>query len=121
MQEYAARRLLMLPLLLLGISIVSFTLLNLAPGDPAYIILAQQTPGEDPSREAVLALRQELRLDDGLPVRYGRWILGAVRGNLGESYHSGTPIVKELWKRLPATVILTGVSLPPPDTAAERR
>ncbi|MCH7621526.1 MAG: ABC transporter permease [Chloroflexi bacterium] len=111
MRDYAARRLLTLPLLLLGISIVSFTLLNLAPGDPAYIILKQQSPGEAPSREAVLALRQELHLDDPAPLRYGRWLVGAVQGDLGESYRSSTPISKELWRRFPATVMLTGVSL----------
>ena len=111
MRDYAARRLLTLPLLLLGISIVSFTLLNLAPGDPAYIILKQQSPGEVPSREAVLALRQELHLDEPAPLRYGRWLVGAIRGDLGESYRSSTPISKELWRRFPATVMLTGVSL----------
>ncbi len=111
MRGYAARRLLTLPLLLLGISIVSFTLLNLAPGDPAYIILKQESPGEEPPREAVLALRLELHLDDPAPLRYGRWLVGAVRGDLGESYRSSTPIARELWRRFPATVLLTGVSL----------
>jgi len=111
MREYAARRLLTLPLLLLGISIISFTLLNLAPGDPAYIILKQQNPGEAPSREAVLALRQELHLDDPAALRYGRWLVRAVQGDLGESYRSSTPISQELWRRFPATVMLTGVSL----------
>ncbi len=111
MRGYAARRLLTLPFLLLGISIVSFTLLNLAPGDPAYIILKQQNPGDEPPREAVLALRQELHLDDPSPLRYGRWLIAAVRGDLGKSYRSGTPIGKELGRRLPATVMLTGVSL----------
>jgi peptide/nickel transport system permease protein len=111
MQTYLARRLIILPVLLLGISIISFTLLNLAPGDPAEILLRLRQPGTEPPREAVLALRQELRLDDPLPLRYGRWLLGTVQGDLGTSYRSGNPIMKELGQRLPATLMLAGASL----------
>jgi peptide/nickel transport system permease protein len=111
MQTYVTRRLLTLPVLLLGISIISFTLLNLAPGDPADILLRLQQPGTEPPREAVLAFRKELRLDDPLPLRYGRWLLGAIRGDLGKSYRSGKPIMKELGQRLPATLMLAGASL----------
>jgi peptide/nickel transport system permease protein len=95
----------------LGISIISFTLLNLAPGDPADILLRLQQPDTEPPREAVLAFRKELRLDDSLPLRYGRWLLGAVQGDLGTSYRSGEPIMAELGRRLPATLMLAGASL----------
>src|SRR5919109_1381114 len=111
MRAYVMWRLLTLPALLFGISIISFTLLNLAPGDPADILLRLQQPGTEPPREAVLALRHQLRLDDPLPLRYGRWLLLAMRGDLGVSYRSGKPIVKELWQRLPATLLLAGASL----------
>jgi peptide/nickel transport system permease protein len=111
MHAYVVRRLLTLPALLFGISIISFTLLNLAPGDPADILLRLQQPGTEPPREAVLALRHQLRLDDPLPLRYGRWLLLAMRGDLGVSYRSGKPIVQELWQRLPPTLLLAGASL----------
>jgi peptide/nickel transport system permease protein len=111
MPAYVARRLLTLPLLLFGISGISFALLNLAPGDPADLLLRLQQPGTEPPREAVLALRHQLRLDDPLPLRYGRWLLGALQGDLGVSYRSGRSIVKELWQRLPATLTLAGASL----------
>jgi peptide/nickel transport system permease protein len=111
MQAYVARRLLTLPVLLFGISIISFLLLNLAPGDPADILLRLQQPGTEPPREAVLTLRRELRLDDPLPLRYGRWLLGAMRGDLGKSYRGDKPIMKELGQRLPATLMLAGASL----------
>jgi peptide/nickel transport system permease protein len=111
MQTYLMRRLFTLPLVLLGISLISFALLNLAPGDPAGILLRLQQPGTEPPREAVLALREELGLDDPLPLRYGRWLLGALRGDLGKSYRSGEPIIVELAQRLPATLLLTGASL----------
>jgi peptide/nickel transport system permease protein len=105
------RRAITLPVLLLGISIISFTLLNLAPGDPAYSILKDRNSGEEPAPADILALRKELRLDDPLVLRYGRWLLGAVRGDLGVSYRGGQPIMRELWQRLPATMMLTGSAL----------
>ena len=111
MQSYLVRRLLTLPVLLLGISIISFTLLNLAPGDPAYSILKDRSPGEEPAPEDILALRKELRLDDPVVLRYGRWLLGAMQGDLGVSYRGGRPIMRELWQRLPATLMLTGSAL----------
>jgi peptide/nickel transport system permease protein len=111
MQTYLMHRLFTLPLLLFGISLISFTLLNLAPGDPAGILLRLQQPGTEPPREAVLALRQELGLNDPLPLRYGRWLLGALQGNLGKSYRSGEAVTAELAQRLPATLLLAGTSL----------
>lgn len=87
----------------LGISLLAFGLGSLAPGDPATIILQRQT-GEPPSQEAVRALRRELHLDDAFPLRYGRWLLGAVRGNLGRSYRSGEPVLAALAVRFPRTL-----------------
>jgi len=100
-----------LPLLLLGISIISFMLLNFAPGDAAEITLRRQNGGVTPSREAVAELRQELGLNDSLPVRYARWVSNAVRGDLGESYRSGGSIATELFRRLPATLLLAATAL----------
>ena len=111
MQSYLVRRLLTLPVLLLGISIISFALLNLAPGDPAYSILKDRNSGEEPAPEDILALRKELRLDDPVVLRYGRWLLGAMQGDLGVSYRGGQPIMKEMWQRLPATLMLAGSAL----------
>ncbi len=99
------------PLLLLGISIISFMLLNFAPGDAAEITLRRQNGGVTPSREAVLELRQELGLNDSLPMRYARWVSNAVRGDLGESYRSGGSIATELFRRLPATLLLAATAL----------
>jgi len=101
----------MLPLLLLSISIISFMLLNFAPGDAAEITLRRQNGGVTPSRQAVAELRQELGLNDSLPVRYARWVSNAVRGDLGESYRSGGSIATELFRRLPATLLLAATAL----------
>ncbi|MCH8987956.1 MAG: ABC transporter permease [Chloroflexi bacterium] len=111
MRGYLARRLMTLPLLMVGISLISFMLLNFAPGDAAEITLRRQNGGVTPPREAVVALRQELGLDDPLPVRYGRWVFSAVRGDLGDSYRTGNSIAAELFRRLPATLLLASTAL----------
>ena len=111
MGGYLARRLATLPLLMVGISIISFMLLNFAPGDAAEITLRRQNGGVTPSREAVVELRQELGLDDPLPLRYGRWVSSAVRGDLGDSYRTGNSIAAELFRRMPATLLLASTAL----------
>ena len=111
MRRYVVRRLATLPLLMGGISIISFLLLNFAPGDAAEITLKRQNSGISPSKEAVAALRQELGLDASLPVRYGRWVSDAVRGDLGESYRTGSSISGELFRRMPATLLLATTAL----------
>ena len=111
MRRYVVRRLATLPLLMVGISIISFLLLNFAPGDAAEITLKRQNSGISPSKEAIAALRQELGLDASLPVRYGRWVSDAVRGDLGESYRTGSSISGELFRRMPATLLLATTAL----------
>ena len=111
MRRYVVRRLATLPLLMVGMSIISFLLLNFAPGDAAEITLKRQNSGISPSKEAVAALRQELGLDAPLPVRYGRWVSAAVRGDLGESYRTGSSISGELFRRMPATLLLATTAL----------
>ncbi|PKB65826.1 MAG: hypothetical protein BZY81_09070 [SAR202 cluster bacterium Io17-Chloro-G4] len=111
MSGYLARRFATLPLLLVGISFISFLLLNFAPGDAAEITLRRQNGGITPSPEAVVALREELGLNAPLPLRYFRWVSDAVQGDLGESYRSGGSIAGELARRLPATLLLASVSM----------
>ncbi len=127
-REYLSRRLAHLALVWLGITILAFVLANLAPGDPAQMILIRRT-GEIPSEEAIGRLRSQLGLDDPLPVRYGRWLTHAARGDFGTSYQTGEPVVRELSDRFPATLelgvtaVLLGlvVSLPLGMLAALRR
>ncbi len=111
MNGYLARRLLVLPPLLLGISLISFLLLNFAPGDAAEITLRRQNGGVTPPREAVEQMRRELGLDAPLPLRYARWLSRAVRGDLGDSYRSGDSIAAEMARRLPATLLLAAAGL----------
>ena len=111
MGAYLIRRLVTLPLLLLGISALSFTLLNLAPGDPAEIVLRQRNPGQLPAPAAVAAMRSELGLDAPLPAQYARWAAHAVSGDLGRSYVNEQPIAPQLARRTVPTALLTAVAL----------
>ena len=110
MTQYIGRRLVYLLPVWLGISLLAYGLANLAPGDPAYIILRRQT-GEVPSDAAVQALRAQLGLNDPLPVRYGRWVIHAAAGDLGTSYRTGEPVTQALASRFAATLQLAVAAL----------
>ena len=108
--RFLANRLLNLTVVWLGISLLAFALSNLAPGDPAQIILQRQT-GEVPSQEAVERLREELGLNDPFPLRYARWLGNALRGELGTSYRTSEPVFDAMVDRLPATLELAFLAL----------
>ena len=111
MGAYLIRRVATLPLLLLGISAVSFTLLNLAPGDPAEIVLRQRNPGQLPSPTEVAAMRAELGLDVSLPAQYARWVSQALVGDMGRSYVTEQPVAAQLARRSVPTAQLTAAAL----------
>ena len=83
MTGYLLQRLVALPIVLLGVSLITFGLIGLAPGDPAVVMLRRQ--GVAPLPEAVQALHKQLGLDAPAPVRYARWLGGALHGDLGRS------------------------------------
>lgn len=86
---------------LLAVSIVSFLLIALLPGDLALVILSDAaTP------ERVTALRQELGLDEPIWVRYLTWLGNLLQGNFGNSIHSGEPTLEVILSRLPVTIEL---------------
>ena len=107
MGAYLVRRLATLPLLLLGISAVSFALLNLAPGDPAENLLRQRNPAQIPNPAAVAALRAELGLDAPLPAQYARWVSRALAGDMGRSYVTEQSVAAQLARRTVPTALLT--------------
>ena len=109
MKSYLLRRILYLLPVILGVSIITFGLINLAPGDPAEIIL--RADGMEPTKEAVAVLREELGLNDPVYIQYGRWLWGVLHLDLGESFRTGNPVAEELFSRLPATLELTCAAL----------
>lgn len=105
-RRYLARRVLYLLPVWLAISVLAFGLGALAPGDPAEAIYFE-TFGEPPNDEVALEkLREELGLNDPLPVRYGRWVFDAIRGDLGDSYRNGLPVLPGLISPLGSTLQL---------------
>jgi peptide/nickel transport system permease protein len=105
-RRYLARRLLLLVPVLVGVSIVVFMILHLAPGDPAEIMLGAQVTQEDLAR-----LRADLGLNEPLPIQYIRWITHVMRGDLGRSLWMKRPVLPEVLERFKATLILTGTAL----------
>ena len=68
---------------MIGVSIITFALINLAPGDPAELMLRAE--GMEPTREAVEALREEMGLNDPVYVQYGKWLWGVLHLDMGTS------------------------------------
>lgn len=101
MVRYLLRRLALTVPILFGVSLLVFFMLHSAGGDPAQLVLGSRA---DPA--SLAALRHEMGLDQPLPVQYGRFLAGALRGDLGRSYRSNTPVVEEIAARFPATVEL---------------
>jgi ABC-type dipeptide/oligopeptide/nickel transport system permease component len=89
-------RLLRLVAVLLAVSAASFTMISLLPGDLATAVL-----GQNATTEQVDQIRQELRLDDPLPVRYARWLGDAATGDLGVSYRTRQPVAESIGQRTP--------------------
>ncbi|WP_227935531.1 nickel ABC transporter permease [Alkalihalobacillus deserti] len=91
------------------LSTLTFILLRISPGDPAYIMLT--THGVPASQEALESLREELGLTDSLLSQYGQWLKSVVTWQWGNSYISEEPVLEELVKRLPATIELATAGL----------
>lgn len=101
MIRYIIKRLLLMIPVLLSISFILFSILNLTSGNPARIIL-----GEGASEEAVAELEEEMGLNDPFFVRYGRYIAGVCTGNFGTSYTTGRLVSEEILTRFPTTIRL---------------
>jgi ABC-type dipeptide/oligopeptide/nickel transport system permease component len=103
---YVVRRLLGMVLLLLGVTLVVFLMMYWAPGDVTAMLAANA-----PSAEQVSALRREFGLDLPLPVRYGRFLTHAVRGDLGDSWVDRRPVMPQVLDALSYTLRLAAAAL----------
>lgn len=106
MIRYVGFRLALLVPTLLGVLAVAFLLLYVAPGDPVLAMV-----GERADSATIARLRAELRLDDPLPVQFGRYVGRVVQGDLGTSYVTRRPILDDLLQRFPATLKLAGAAM----------
>ena len=107
MAHFLTQRLARALLVLFGVSLLVFILIDLAPGE--YFQEMRLNP--QISREAVAALRTQYGLDQPLPVRYGRWLRSVSRGELGFSFAYNSPVWPLLKRRIGNTLILTITSL----------
>jgi peptide/nickel transport system permease protein len=104
--NYILRRLLIALPSLLGISVVLFTVLALAPGDPFEELAAN--PNVPP--EVRMALRAQFGLDDPVWTRYWHWLTSMLRGDWGFSFVSRINVDELIWQRLPVTIAVIGMA-----------
>ncbi len=91
---------------LLAVSFIIFAVMAAVPGDPAEIML-----GTSAAPDTLAALRQQLGLDQPFLLRYGDWLAGLVRGDLGLSYTYSTPVAVLIGERLAVTLPLAGYAV----------
>ena len=106
MSKYLLRRLLISVPTLLGISLVLFTILALAPGDPFEELATN--PNVPPEVRA--NLRTQFGLDDPIAVRYVRWVTSMLKGDWGFSFVSRINVSSLIWQRLPTTLFVLGTA-----------
>ncbi|MDH4038224.1 MAG: ABC transporter permease [Candidatus Krumholzibacteria bacterium] len=110
MLQYTLRRLLYLVPTLIGITIVTFVVINLAPGDPVELI----NRGQMDARVSPQAYQNMLHLyglDDPIHVRYATWLKRLMTLDFGNSFLDHRPVMEKIAERLPATLILNITSL----------
>ena len=95
----------MIPVII-GVVFIIYAIMELTPGDPVMMILGEGAP-----IEAQEALREEMGLNDPFFVRFARYIVDALHGDLGESYTSGLPVFQEILTRMPYTLSLATLSI----------
>lgn len=106
MNRYILRRLAMMIPVLLGVTLIVFTIMSFTPGDPARLILGQSAP-----QETVDKLHTEMGLDDPFAVRYFRYMGGVLHGDFGISYRTQRPVFEEIFTRFPVTLELAFASI----------
>ena len=90
---------------LVFVSMLIFGLQQLLPGDPAKILAGEE---QDPT--VIAYLRGKLHLDEPLPVRYGYWVGGVLKGDLGESVRTQQPVLELVAQKLPVTIQLAAMA-----------
>lgn len=95
---YLVARLKRLVIVMLAVTVLTFLLVNVLPGDVAYDIA-----GQDASKAEVEQIRQSLGLDRPVLVRYAEWFINVLRGDWGTSYRTGEPVWQAIMSRFPVS------------------
>lgn len=106
MFAFIVRRLALSIPTLIGVMIVVFLLLYVAPGDPV-----QDMVGERADAETIARLRKDLRLDEPVYKQFTHYAAGILRGDLGKSYITQRPIIRDIRERFPKTLLLAGSAM----------
>lgn len=99
--KYIFKRLLYMVTTLLGVSIITFVILRVIPGNPIVMMLPPQATQQD-----ILELKAQYGLDKPIPTQYGIWLKDVVRGDFGRSIHMKQDVMELIMERLPATMEL---------------
>jgi peptide/nickel transport system permease protein len=114
MSSYFIKRILLIIPTLLGISFISFLIIQMAPGDPATMKLGDATQGlhdQALAAQIIAETRAMYGLDQPLYVQYWRWLRRILTLDFGESLRDHRPIVEKLKERVPVSLKLSGISL----------
>ena len=106
MLQFAVRRLIQTIPVVIGVTILVFSLMHLIPGDPAQIIAGEAAPAAQ-----VEAIRERLGLNDPVPVQYFRYMGNLLQGDLGQSVRSSRSVVDEIQPRFWITMRLAIYSM----------
>jgi peptide/nickel transport system permease protein len=107
-RAYILRRIVLVVPLLLGLTLIIFTMIHLAPGDPAAAFVSEQSI--DPA--VIAQVRKNLGLDQPLPVQYAIWLAHVAHLDFGTAYtFNQEPVIKLIEERLPATLVLQSLAL----------
>src|SRR5881296_1380476 len=104
--RYVLQRLLLVIPTLFGVTLITFALTYLLPGNPALV-----KAGPLATPEHIAEMERRMGLDRPVVVQYWRYVGGVLRGDLGESATTGRPVLRDLLQRVPATLELTLASL----------
>ena len=110
MLEYLIRRLLLIVVTVIGVTMVIFALLRVVPGDAATAALGDEGAGVGLTEETRAEIRRHLGLDEPLVAQYGIWIWNLVRLDPGDSFVTGEPITQEIRHAIPITLQLAVMS-----------
>lgn len=102
MAVYILRRFLMIIPVLLGVTFLTFAIIQIVPGDPVEMML-----GPEATQDVVNRWREQLGLNDPLWVQYARYVWNAAHGDLGRSLRGQTSVLDEILRRFPSTLQLT--------------
>lgn len=109
MRRYLIRRILVMIPVLIGITILSFVIIQMAPGDPAYMHWDYERGA--PTDADIEEINRKLGLDKPVVIQYAYWLKGIFQGDLGYSLISRQPVLWEIQQRIGVTILISGLSM----------